>query len=353
MKLGVAYLALRPGGMPISRVRRMRTAVLSEDGYLTIRHRPQPVVRPEEMLLRTRSCGLCGSDLYKIRNRTVPAGAVLGHEIVGIVERSPSSALPYFPPGSRVTVSNHIPCGKCAACTRGRISMCPGFQATQVDPGGFAEFIRVPVTHIPDGVIPVPDNLPDEWALMAEPLGCCLRAMEHWAPPRGDSILVMGLGSVGILMVLLLAFKEVTALGVDPIVARRKMAAQKGCRRAVPPEETAGLGSVQGVILTVCTPDTLDRAIQVVEPGGWIGLFAGPRQPMSIPCDVQAAYKKEVDVIPSYSTGPEHMRKAMALLERAEIDVSGLITHVMPFEEIQTAVEMAEAQRGLKAMLRF
>ena len=331
----------------------MKVAVLGEEGRLSICERPLPVVRQEEMLLRTRFCGLCGTDLYKIRNRAVPAGTILGHEFVAIVERSPSSSPPSMRPGYRVTVSNHIPCGDCAACRKGRISMCPTFQATHLDPGGFAEFIRVPSAHIPDGVIPVPDSVPDEWALMVEPLGCCLRAMERWAPAKGDAILVVGLGSVGILMVLLLALNGVNAFGVDPVQARRMLATRKGCSRAVGPEELGGLGPMQGVVLTACSSETLTAALQTVEPGGWVGMFAGPREPLAVPCDLQSLYKKEVDLIPSYSTGPDHMRKAMGLLERVAIDVSGLVTHVMPFEEIQKAAEMAEAHEGLKAMLCF
>jgi L-iditol 2-dehydrogenase len=331
----------------------MRAAALSERGALTIRNVPKPIPGSRDMLLRTRSCGMCGSDLYKIRNRTVPAGTVLGHEIVATVETCPSAYLSHFPIASRVTVSNHIPCGHCPACLRGKISMCRHFQATHVDPGGFAEFIRVPATHIPDGVIHLPDGISDEAALMVEPLGCCLRALDRWAPKPSDGILVVGLGTVGILMGILLKWQRARPFGVDPLESRRAMAAEKGCAQVVSPGEIRTLGPVQGVVLTVCSPSTMEMAINAVEPGGWIGLFAGPHTDVLVPCGLQSIYRREIDLIPSYSTGPEHMRKALNLLVAGGIDVSELTSHDLPVEEINRAVEMAANHEGLKAIIRF
>lgn len=331
----------------------MRAAVFTEDGRLAVRDVPRPVVGPGQMLLRTLCCGLCGSDLYKIRHRTVSPGAVLGHEIVAVVEEGPLGREPFLPVGSRVTVSNHIPCGSCPSCLRGKISMCSQFLSTQVEPGGFAEFILVPQGHLPEGVIPLPDGISDEEALMLEPLGCCIRAFERWRPEANDRILVIGLGLIGILMVMLSRRVGAVPLGVDPLAERRGLASGKGCERVFSPEEMEGVGPVQGVILTHCSAATMDMALHAVEPGGWIGLFAGPREQESILCDVQSIYRREIDLIPSYSTGPGHMRRALDLVMAHATDMSGLVSDVMPIEEIGRAVEKAEAQQALKVVLRF
>ncbi len=303
--------------------------------------------------MRTLYCGLCGSDLYKIRNRTVSPGAVLGHEIVALVEEGPPGGDPLFPVGTRVTVSNHIPCGRCPSCLKGKISMCSQFQSTHVEPGGFAEFILVPEGHLPEGVIPLPGGISDEEALMLEPLGCCIRAFERWRPDANDRILVIGLGLIGILMVMLSRRLGAVPLGVDPLPERRELASGKGCEQALSPGDMHSVGPVQGVILTHCTAATMEMALRAVEAGGWIGLFAGPREQGSVPCDVQSLYRREVDLIPSYSTGPKHMRQALDLVMTKAMDMSGLVSHVMPIEEIHRAVEMAEAQQTLKAVLRF
>jgi L-iditol 2-dehydrogenase len=331
----------------------MRAAVVTNSGKLEVQDLPTPSLRPGDLLIRSVSCGLCGSDLYKIQNRTVPPGTVLGHEIVGVVESCPPRHQSRFPLGARVTVSNHIPCGTCAACARGRISMCPQFQSTHVDPGGFAEFIRVPSSHLPDGVIPLPEGLPDDRALMAEPLGCCLRAMERWNPEKEQSVLVMGLGTVGQLMVLLLRGRGARPLAVDPLEIRRSLGLKMGCEAVFHPEDLEGLRPVQGVVLTVCNDAVLELGLRAVEPGGWIGLFAGPREDIPIPVRLQRLYRNEIDLIPSYSTGPQHMRQALGLLVEGAMNVDGLITHDLPIEEIQRAVDMAGAQQGLKSILRF
>lgn len=331
----------------------MRAAVFTEDGKLAVRDVPRPVVGPGQMLLRTICCGLCGSDLYKIRHRTVPPGSVLGHEIVALVAEGPLGREPTLPEGSRVTVSNHIPCGFCPSCLKGKISMCSQFRSTRLEPGGFAEFIVVPEGHLPEGVIPLPDGMTDEEGLMLEPLGCCIRAFERWRPQANERVLVIGLGLIGILMVMLSRQVGAVPLGVDPLAERRCLASGKGCEQALSPEEIDKVGPVQGVILTHCSAATMEMALRKVEAGGWIGLFAGPRGQESIPCDVQSMYRREIDLIPSYSTGPGHMRKALDLVKAQSMDMSGLVSHVMPIEEIDRAVEMAEAQQALKAVLRF
>jgi len=331
----------------------MKAVVFAEDGRLAVRDLPRPVPGQDEMLLRTLLCGICGSDLYKIRHRTVSPGAVLGHEIVAVVEQASPLWGHSIPVGSRVTVSNHIPCGRCPSCLRGKISMCRQFQSTKMEPGGLAEFILVSGLHMPHGVIPLPDGIPDETAILLEPLGCCIRAFERWKPEAGGRILVIGLGLIGILMVMLSRSTGAIPVGVDPLEARRELASRKGCEQVFALEEIGRIGAVQGVIVTHCDDVTMNMAVGAVESGGWIGLFAGPREQRSIRCDLQSIYRKEIDLIPSYSTGPGQMRKALDLVTRGALDTNGLVSDVMPVEEIDRALEMAETQQAIKVALRF
>jgi L-iditol 2-dehydrogenase len=331
----------------------MRAAVLTEHGDLEVREVARPAAGPDDLLVRVGACGLCGSDLFKLRNGSVPPGTVLGHEVVGVVERCPTAFMGAFPRGTRVTVSNHVPCGSCDLCARGKISMCRLFQSSRFDPGGFAEWIRIPATHLPHAVMPIPRTLSDEEALFAEPLGCCLRGLERWGSRPGDRVLVIGLGPVGLLMVLLLKWMGAQPMGVDPVGERRAEAQGRGCVMTVPPEEVGDLPVAQGVVLTSCSEATLAMATARVEDGGWIGLFAGPRRDMPLSFSFQTLYRREVDLIPAYSTGPLHMAQALSLLEEGRIDVRGLISHRFPMEEIQRAVDLAESRGGLKAVLRF
>lgn len=331
----------------------MRAALTKPGGGLEVLDVPAPRATPHELLIRTVCAGLCGSDLYKIRNSTVAPGTVLGHEIVGIVERAPEGLWDRFPPGTRVTVCNHVPCGTCSSCLRGRISSCSNFRSTSVRPGGFAEQIVVPESHLPEGVIPFSDNLKDPEALLAEPIGCCLRALERWKPQPRSRVMVIGLGPMGLLMVLLLVRAQVEVLGVDLLEERRRMGKQKGCAQTCAPSGAANQGRFQGVVLTACNLPALELAFQVVEPGGWLGLFAGPSRGEPLEVKLQELYKEEVDLLPSYSTGPQHMREAISLLESGTLEVDGVVSHELPIEEIEKAVELAESRRGLKTILRF
>jgi len=93
--------------------------------------------------------------------------------------------------------------------------------------------------------------------------------------------------------------------------------------------------------------------LRCVEPGGWIGLFAGPSKGEIVEMAVQRLYKDEVDLIPSYSTGPEEMRVAISMMKEGTLDPDGVVSHLLPIEDIELAVEMAEARVGLKTALRF
>lgn len=331
----------------------MRAAVFVGDGKLKVEDIPIPPLDEGDMLVRTMYCGLCGSDLYKIKNRSVVPGTVLGHEIVGVVERCPPHHQKHFPKGTIVTVSNHVPCGSCTHCARGRISSCDRFRQTSFEPGGLAQWIRVPETHLPEAVIQVPQKVAPVDALLAEPLGCCIRAAMRWNVAQGKRIVVIGLGPMGIMMSMVLSSLGAWVMGVEPLDQRRRKAVEKGCQEVCDPREAGSLQPFEGVVLTVCTEETVALALKCVEPGGWIGLFAGPFKEELVEMNIQKLYKDEVDLIPSYSTGPEHMRMAISMMEEGALDPTGLVSHVLPIEEISFAIEMMENREGLKIALGF
>jgi L-iditol 2-dehydrogenase len=177
--------------------------------------------------------------------------------------------------------------------------------------------------------------------------------MDRWPISPGERVLVVGLGPVGLLMVLLLRRGGAIPWGVEPVEDRRNLGIAKGCEGVCSPEEVGDVGKMGGVVLTVCNARTLEAALQAVDGGGWIGLFAGPKQDVPVPFGLQSLYRKEVELIPSYSTGPVHMRRALDILSAGDFDVDDLVTHRLPIEEIQRAVDLAESQVGLKAVLRF
>ena len=133
----------------------MRAAVYYSNNDIRIEEMPVPKIGDDELLVRIESSGICGSDVmewYRIKK----APLVLGHEIAGVVFEA-GTRVKRFKPGDRVTVAHHVPCNTCRYCLAGQYSLCDTLRSTNFDPGGFAEFIRVPAINVDRGTFIVPD----------------------------------------------------------------------------------------------------------------------------------------------------------------------------------------------------
>ena len=148
----------------------MRVAITDGAGGLVLSDLPVPIPLPDGGLVRVLACGLCGSDLEKL-DGGIRAGVVLGHEVVGLLERPGEEPV-------RVALAHHVPCGRCEACVRGHSSLCDQFVSTQLVPGGFAERLAVSSLHLDDAVFALPDSVDDVNGTLLEPLSCVLRAMD-------------------------------------------------------------------------------------------------------------------------------------------------------------------------------
>ena len=169
----------------------MKAAVCTS-GVITLRDWPDPAPGPGELLLRVRGCGLCGSDILKV-TAAAPDPAVLGHEVVGDVVEV-GAGVHRFAAGDRLVVAHHVPCFACHYCRRGSHSMCRHFKRINLDPGGFAELVRVPAPNVEHAAFRLPAAMADETASFTEPLACCLRAVKRARIASGDTALVVGPG---------------------------------------------------------------------------------------------------------------------------------------------------------------
>src|SRR5262249_10582229 len=148
---------------------------------MAVKNLAKPQIKDDEVLLKVALCGLCGSDIKKILEaRSDSPELVLGHEIAGeVVEVGPK--VRKFSVGERVAVAHHVPCFECHYCRHENYSMCPVFKKSNLDPGGFAEFLRIPATHVEHAAFQIPENIKNEEALFMEPLACCLRCVKRLA----------------------------------------------------------------------------------------------------------------------------------------------------------------------------
>jgi L-iditol 2-dehydrogenase len=306
-----------------------------------IEERPDPVAGPGEVVCRLLACGVCGSDVSSAWvARKVPA--VLGHELVGEVV-SLGAGAGGCAVGDRVVVHHHAPCGHCRRCLRGRVTLCAQFAATALDPGGFAERIRVPAELA--GELLVVGDLDPERASFVEPLACVLRGLDRCGLGAGDGLLVVGAGTSG-----LLAIQAARARGAGIVTVREP--------RPERLERALALGaeahdSHEVDVALVCTPDTaaLRDAFAALGPGGVLGLYAPPHPGVALGLDGLVLYRAEIDVRASYSAGPADMRASLALIRSGAVDPGGLVTHRLPLGQTARALELARSGEALKALV--
>ena len=196
----------------------MKTAVINSD-RISLKDMPDITLGDKTgALVKVLGCGLCGSDIVKLRENLSPDGTVLGHEIVAeIIEINSKTS---FKKGDKIITSHHIPCGECHYCKNGNVSMCQHFKSTNIVPGGFSEKVYVSEEHLKNVAHLIPENLTEIEASFYEPLGCCVRAVKRARLNAGSKVLVIGLGSIGILMAQALKAFNMDVIGCDLIEER-------------------------------------------------------------------------------------------------------------------------------------
>jgi L-iditol 2-dehydrogenase len=331
----------------------MKAAVFHGAGRIAAGDWPRPAVGPGELLLRVRGCGLCGSDIAKIVAPDTRGPAVFGHEVVGDVVET-GEGVAGFTVGDRVVAAHHVPCGACHYCRRGSESMCRAFKASNLDPGGFAEYVRVPPANVRHASFRVPDHLTDEEASFVEPLACCLRAVDRARVEPGDTAVVVGLGSIGCLFTQLLARAGAAVAGADPLAPRAALARALGARVAGEPHAVAraarelsdGRGA-DHVIVTGGGADVLGWAVGLTRDGGSVHYFAGGPGD-SLPLPLATLYHHELTITTTYSSSPTTLARAFWLLAAGKVEVARLITHRLPLDRLAEGVDLMRRREALK-----
>ncbi len=318
----------------------MKQLICPATGVIEVIEAPAPKIGAGEALVRMSYCGICGTDLMKVYAPDVARPVQLGHEVVGVVE-AVGDGVTQVLPGDRVTFAHHVPDFSSHYTRRGSAPMDPLFKRTNIDPGGFAGLIRVPALHVQHTLQRLPDDIPDLRAVFMEPLACCLRALDRVSLLEGDAALIVGAGAVGLLFAPLLADRSVTTFAVDVRQERLDLAVQWGAARgflandaeciAALRELTDGRG-VDLVLLTVLNRVTLDLALAAVRDGGVILLF-GVKPETVLPINGWEVWRRELNIISSYSATPDLLPRALAILRRPGYTLENTISHVLPLSE--------------------
>ncbi len=325
----------------------MRAAVYYDKNDFRVEDIPQPEIQPYEALVKVVVCGVCGTDVHKAVHKTVNPPIVLGHEVAGDVVEV-GEKVKKFKVGDRVVVPHHTPCFACSYCHHGHYTLCDQYTKTNIYPGGFSEYIRVPQPNVERAMLDIGD-LDYEEAAFVEPVACCLHGWEKLRVLPGDTVLVVGSGPIGLIhLELAKAFNAQEVLVAD-IVEKRLEYAQKFGGIPVHADETC---QADIVIVAAGNIKAYEFALKSVKKGGQISFFAECPPGSALSLEPNFVYAQELTFSGSYSSTPFGHWKALNLI-RKYINVKNLITHRFRLEDTGKAIEMAsKAEDCLKIMIR-
>jgi L-iditol 2-dehydrogenase len=318
----------------------MRIAVYYNNSDIRLEERPVPPIGSGEILVRVIASGICGSDVmewYRVKK----APLVLGHEIAGEIA-AVGEKVTRYKVGDRVFVSHHIPCNTCHYCLRGYHTACETLHTTNYDPGGFAEYIRIPRLNVDRGVFVLPDEVSFDAGVFVEPLACVVRGQRIANLQPGQAVLILGSGISGLLHLLL-----ARSLGAGRIVTtdisayRLEMARQLGADGAFDAREDipARLREINddrlADLVIVCTGalSAFKQALQSVDRGGTILCFATTEPGVDLPVPINEFWRNEIKLMPSYGNSPLDATLAIELIRSGRVPVEKMITHRLPLTE--------------------
>jgi L-iditol 2-dehydrogenase len=338
----------------------MRAAMYYANDDVRIVDLPTPKIGPGEILVKVRSSGICGSDVMEWY-RKPKAPLVLGHEIAAEVVEV-GTGVNHVKIGDRVFVSHHVPCGTCRYCVAGHETVCDTLRTTNFDPGGFAEFVRVPAINVRHGVFPIPKAISDDEGVFIEPLACVVRGHRLAGFQPGHTVVVIGSGVAGLLHVKLSKASGAARVIATDIVDSRKTAARKAGadvvidgREDVPSKVRDANDGLPADYVITCTgaPRAIIQGIESVDRGGTVLFFAPSEPTAKVEIPFNTVWRDEVTLTSSYGGSPRDIQGAIDLLAVRRVMVTDLITHILPLAEAAKGFRLvAQAQDSIKVLLR-
>ena len=336
---------------------QMRAAVYRGVDEVRCETIPVPEIGAGEVLVRIDTCGVCGTDLKKIHTGSHAAPRVFGHEMAGTIV-AVGEGVAGFALGDRVMAFHHIPCGVCFYCRKETFAQCETYKKVGTTAGfapaggGFAEYIRVMDWIVRGGLIKVPDDIPFEQAAFIEPVNTCFKAVKLLKLEPDDTVLVIGQGSIGVILAALARRTGATVLTSDLYPERHAIAAEYGLDHPVDARgdvvgaaRAATEGRGADVALVAVGADALiAQAMEAVRPGGRVMLFASTQHGTAA-FDPAAVCMDEKTLMGSYSASVAIQQEGIDLVfegyRDGSLDLTKLISHRFDLEDCGAAIELA------------
>lgn len=339
----------------------MKVAKIYDFEDLRIEDAERPTPGPNEILVQVKASGICSGDVtpWYIKRK---APIVLGHEPAGVVAEI-GADVTNFAVGDRVFVHHHAPCFNCRYCERGEYVQCKTWKASKIVPGGISEYFLVPETNLGD-TLKLPDSISFEDGALVEPAACSVKAVRKARVGKGDTVLIIGMGIMG--QMNLLIAKHAGAgrvICADLVDWRCEKALEFGADAIINPsredlvERLAELtdGALADVVIVgPAVAKVMELGVKCAGKGGVVLIFMGspPEEMMTI--NPFHLYFNEIDLVMSYSCGPDDTREALRLIEAGVLTAEKLVTHRYELNDTYEGFrKMAEAREVLKAQIIF
>ncbi len=323
----------------------MRAALYYSNNDIRMIDVPKPEIGEGELLVKVVASGICGTDVmewYRVKK----GPRILGHEITGDIVESIS---PKYHVGQRVFVSHHVACGECKYCLEGNHSACDTLHKGNYDPGGYAEFVRIPAINVEKGVYVLPDGMSYEAGTFIEPLACVVRGQRVIGIKKGHVVLVLGCGVSGLMNIALAKIKGARVIAVDIDPYRLEKANEFGADEVIDAKKDYDLKADRVIIATGAMP-AVKQAFHCVDKKGVILLFAIPSQNIELP--TVDFWRNEISLVSSYGAAGDDLDEALALIKNKRLDIDTMITHKLPLEKTQEGFRIVtEAKESLKVVL--
>jgi L-iditol 2-dehydrogenase len=342
----------------------MRVVRFHAPGDVRIEDVAEPGPGPGDLKIRVRACSTCGTDvkISKFGHHHIVPPRVMGHEIAGEIVELGADVGGDWAVGDRVQVIAAIPCGTCAECRRGRMTVCTRQESMGYHyDGGFAQFMVVPAKVLAvDGVNRVPEAVGFAEASVTEPLACVLNGQELARVGDGDDVVVVGSGPIGCLHVRLARARGAARVFLVDINADRLALAAA----LVAPDATVDAGHTDAVdeirkltdgrgadviITAAASGAAQEQALLMAAPQGRISFFGGlPKDNPVIACDSNLVHYRELTIVGANGSSPAHNAGALGLIASGSVPVADLITRRLPLDRALEAFEVVARGEAIK-----
>lgn len=340
-------------------MKKMLQAKLVDSEKIKLENVPIPDLEKEEVLIEIKTCGICGSDIhtYKGKHPFVHPPIVLGHEFSGTISRL-SSKSSNLKEGDRVTVEPNIVCGNCYNCLNGRYNICCNLKVIGCVGynGAFAEYIAVPE----DKVIKLPDEVSFEDAALVEPTAVAIHTVRKSEQKIGDKILILGAGTIGLLVLQVAKLAGVEVVITDLRDYRLKKAKEFGADKVLNPinedifsyiKNNYGSDGIDLIYDCVAIEETCSQSIRIARKGTKIIIVGVPEGSMNV--NLAYVQDRELELIGTLMYTKKDFGIALEFIHRQKIKVSPLVTHKFKLREIEKAFQFLtkEKEEFLKVLI--